>query len=143
MYFLIPLYIGIEAADNPNYDYDYDYDPNRERAIGEVRAAAQLPTHPHCLKYYQAWIENGYLFIQTELCDGSLREFLDKMNADNKEIREGLIWSFLLDMALVSDMVMLHLILILIVVVGIVITVDLLLEDKRSIHIYRYRYRYR
>ena len=36
--------------------------------------AAQLPAHPHVLKYANAWEENGYLFIQTELCEvGSLK----------------------------------------------------------------------
>jgi hypothetical protein len=54
--------------------------------------------HPHCLKHYLAWEENGFLFVQMELCKQSLRDFID--NIDDM-VPEELIWHFLLDVALV------------------------------------------
>ena len=25
--------------------------------------------HPHCVRYFAAWEERGYMYIQTELCE--------------------------------------------------------------------------
>lgn len=69
----------------------------RQRAIGEVWFAAQLPAHPHVLHYVNAWEEQGYLFIQTELCErGSLKDSLEV----NAPIPEETVWNYLLDMVL-------------------------------------------
>jgi membrane-associated tyrosine/threonine-specific cdc2-inhibitory kinase len=70
---------------------------DRQRAIGEVWFAAQLPPHPHVLHYVNAWEEQGYLFIQTELCDkGSLKDYLEA----SAPIPEETVWGYLLDMIL-------------------------------------------
>jgi serine/threonine protein kinase len=38
------------------------------QALREVHGLAALGTHAHILRYYRAWIEDGFLFIQTEYC---------------------------------------------------------------------------
>eukprot|EP00746_Dinoflagellata_sp_MGD_P002715 gnl/MRDRNA2_/MRDRNA2_105314_c0_seq1.p1 gnl/MRDRNA2_/MRDRNA2_105314_c0~~gnl/MRDRNA2_/MRDRNA2_105314_c0_seq1.p1 ORF type:complete len:551 (+),score=77.14 gnl/MRDRNA2_/MRDRNA2_105314_c0_seq1:64-1653(+) len=34
---------------------------------------------PHIVRYYTSWFEDGRLFIQTELCEGSLRDYLKQI----------------------------------------------------------------
>ena len=52
---------------------------HRDRTLKEVFALAALSARDtasdglkHIVRYYQAWIEDERLFIQTELCDASL-----------------------------------------------------------------------
>lgn len=54
----------------------------------------QFSGHPNLVKFYKAWEENGYLYIQTELCDCSLSEFLE----NNHDISEPMVWNFLTDL---------------------------------------------
>lgn len=65
--------------------------------VGEIGAYDNLPPHPHCLRYHGAWIENGYLYVQSELCECSLREYMEKVSI----IPEEIIWNFILDLTLV------------------------------------------
>uniref|UniRef100_T1JYP1 Membrane-associated tyrosine- and threonine-specific cdc2-inhibitory kinase n=1 Tax=Tetranychus urticae TaxID=32264 RepID=T1JYP1_TETUR len=67
---------------------------DRDRRLQEVAKHEQLPGHPNLVKFYKAWEENGYLYIQTELCDCSLSEFLEI----NHDIAEPMVWNFLADL---------------------------------------------
>ncbi len=68
--------------------------------------AAQLPAHPHVLKYANAWEENGYLYIQTELCEvGSLKDSIERRASP---LSEDTIWQYLLDMVLGVNHIHLH-----------------------------------
>eukprot|EP01114_Cavostelium_apophysatum_P024362 TRINITY_DN9513_c0_g1_i1.p1 TRINITY_DN9513_c0_g1~~TRINITY_DN9513_c0_g1_i1.p1 ORF type:complete len:460 (+),score=80.65 TRINITY_DN9513_c0_g1_i1:234-1613(+) len=69
---------------------------DRERAIREFQAGFSLAPHPNCLRYYSAWEESGFLYIQTELCKGTLHDYVRTQD----EIPEDRIWHFLLDLAL-------------------------------------------
>jgi hypothetical protein len=66
------------------------------RAIAEYQYGVALGPHPHVLRYYGAWEENGYLYIQTELCKGSLKNRIDSV-----DLPETTIWNYILDLALV------------------------------------------
>ena len=39
-------------------------------ARSEVYAQAVLGKHSHVVRYYSAWAEDGYMYIQTEYCNG-------------------------------------------------------------------------
>ncbi|XP_020526066.1 wee1-like protein kinase isoform X2 [Amborella trichopoda] len=47
-------------------------DTERREALMEVQALAALGFHPNLVSYYSSWFENEQLYIQMELCDGSL-----------------------------------------------------------------------
>ncbi|KNC56377.1 WEE protein kinase [Thecamonas trahens ATCC 50062] len=69
---------------------------DRRRAIQEVEAIAELHSD-HCVKYYRAWEEDGFLYIQMEFCaQGSLMNFIDS----HAVLEEELIWHALIDIAL-------------------------------------------
>eukprot|EP00743_Colponemidia_sp_Colp-15_P003946 GILK01004257.1.p1 GENE.GILK01004257.1~~GILK01004257.1.p1 ORF type:complete len:438 (-),score=18.21 GILK01004257.1:269-1582(-) len=80
---------------------------DRERALQEVHKLAVLcrfgdpgsdPLSAFCVRYYRAWEDKGYLYIQTELCErGSLMDYLDRQN---EHLSEEQIWLFLCDIAL-------------------------------------------
>lgn len=54
--------------------------------------------HVHLVRYYDAWEESGYLYIQSELFrSGTVRNFLDEVLDGPAD--EDLIWLFLLDLA--------------------------------------------
>lgn len=86
---------------------------HRDRMLAEVYALAALSTIDHdgskyIVRYYQAWIEDERLFIQTELCDGSLEKHISKGRFAKKDI-----WTFLrqllLALQLLHDRGLVHL----------------------------------
>ena len=51
----------------------------RERVLKEVYALAAVCNeheNPHVVRYFSAWMEDDRLYIQTELCDASLEQYL-------------------------------------------------------------------
>jgi len=71
---------------------------DRLRKLQEVRNHQTLPPHPNCVNYYDSWEEDGYLYIQVELCKASLNQILD--DCDDNKLPERLIWEYLLDLLL-------------------------------------------
>ena len=67
---------------------------DRERKLQEVAKHEPLPKHPNLVRFYKAWEENYYLYIQTELCEYSLSEFTEA----NHDIPEKMVWNFLADL---------------------------------------------
>ncbi|GAQ82430.1 Cyclin-dependent kinase WEE1 [Klebsormidium nitens] len=47
-------------------------DSEKKVALMEVQGLAAAGSHPHIVRYYNAWFESDYLYIQTELCERSL-----------------------------------------------------------------------
>lgn len=66
---------------------------DRTRKLQEVAKHEQLPKHPNLVQFYKAWEENGYLYIQTELCQCNLTEYLE-----HNELSEKMVWEFLADL---------------------------------------------
>jgi len=61
----------------------------RGRQLKEVYALAKLSTQVEggsIVRYHNAWIEEGRLFIQTELCDGSLNTMM-KESKERMEVK--------------------------------------------------------
>ncbi|XP_055327491.1 wee1-like protein kinase 2 [Paramacrobiotus metropolitanus] len=57
--------------------------------VTEVFALAALESHPNVLRYFSSWVENGYLYIQSEYCDaGSLRTHINQNIALEKRFEE-------------------------------------------------------
>jgi len=85
---------------------------HRERMLAEVFALAALSNDrdhrgttdegsKHIVRYYQAWLEDGRLFIQTELCDSSLERELARGRVERTP--KG-IYKFLRQMLLALDL---------------------------------------
>jgi serine/threonine protein kinase len=77
---------------------------DRARALEEVSAVQALglvhAQHPQLVQHFDAWEENSFLYLQTELCaHGSLAEFLET----HDPVDELRIWDWLLDMLLALD----------------------------------------
>ncbi len=54
--------------------------------LQEVYALAALGSHAHILRYYRAWIEDAYLYIQMEYCaNGSVGAAFRKRGAQFSE----------------------------------------------------------
>nr|XP_060636563.1 membrane-associated tyrosine- and threonine-specific cdc2-inhibitory kinase [Anolis sagrei ordinatus] len=51
---------------------------DRQRKLAEVRKHERVGHHPNCVSFVQAWEERGQLYIQTELCPGSLLQYCEK-----------------------------------------------------------------
>jgi membrane-associated tyrosine/threonine-specific cdc2-inhibitory kinase len=66
---------------------------DRDRKLQEVAKHEQLPKHPNLVEFFMAWEEKQRLYIQIELCDCSLADFMEKYH----DVPERLIWSFLTD----------------------------------------------
>lgn len=69
---------------------------DRERKLQEVQKHEQLPSHPNCVHFFQAWEERQRLYIQTELCCCSLSQYAE----ENHDIPEEVIWNYLIDLLL-------------------------------------------
>ena len=71
---------------------------DRSRKLQEVRNHQTLPPHPNCVGYFDSWEEDGYLYIQTELCKTSLNHVLGDW--DDNKLPECMVWDYLLDLLL-------------------------------------------
>ncbi|KAH7430207.1 hypothetical protein KP509_09G088500 [Ceratopteris richardii] len=66
-------------------------DSERRQALTEVQALAVLGLHEHIVRYHTAWFENDHLYIQMELCDGTLgSKKLNLMGTREKFLQEAL-----------------------------------------------------
>ena len=70
---------------------------DRKEKLEEVRKMESLPHHPNCVRFYQAWEENQFLYIQLELCKTSLSEISEQEH----ELPESNIWDYMIDLLLV------------------------------------------
>ncbi|GMS80695.1 hypothetical protein PENTCL1PPCAC_2870, partial [Pristionchus entomophagus] len=43
--------------------------------LEEVRIHSSIPLHPNILRFYQAWKEEGHVYMQLELCEGSVDDY--------------------------------------------------------------------
>ena len=93
-------------------DY-YDNEAQRLEVEREIKLLENL-NHPHVIKYFTSFMENGNFYIVTEYINGgSLENLYNEVRKEGKYIREKLIWDFLIQA--LSGLVYLH-------------------EDKKIIH---------
>lgn len=78
---------------------------HRLERLEEVKRYEQFSNNEHCVTLYKAWEQDDLLFIQIELCWGSVESYVEKM----KQVPESFVWSFLLDMLLVSELIAMEL----------------------------------
>lgn len=76
----------------------YTSESDRQRKLQEVRNLLRIPKHNNIIRYYDYWEEDDYLYIQTELCQTSLNQFVESC-PDNK-LPENLVWDYLVDLLL-------------------------------------------
>ncbi|XP_063791546.1 membrane-associated tyrosine- and threonine-specific cdc2-inhibitory kinase isoform X2 [Pseudophryne corroboree] len=52
---------------------------DRHRKLQEVRKHERVGEHPNCLRFVRAWEEKRMLYLQTELCVGSLQQYSEDL----------------------------------------------------------------
>lgn len=68
----------------------------RQERLEEVRRYEQFSEHDHCITLYRAWEQSDLLYMQLELCKGSLETLL----AEQKFVPEARLWEILVDLLL-------------------------------------------
>ena len=53
--------------------------PSKDSDLQEVRILSSL-CHPNIIRYFSSWTENGYLFLQMELCTRNVRDYLQSLD---------------------------------------------------------------
>lgn len=69
----------------------------RQERLEEVRRYEQFSAHEHCITLYKAWEQDDRLYMQLELCEGSLEDYVEQ----NKSLSESMIWNIFVDLLLV------------------------------------------
>jgi len=67
---------------------------DRARKLEEVRKHQFLPPHSTIVKFHRSWEEQGRLYQQFELCNGTLQELADSQD----DIPQSTVWSYLVDL---------------------------------------------
>ncbi|XP_062512563.1 membrane-associated tyrosine- and threonine-specific cdc2-inhibitory kinase-like isoform X2 [Corticium candelabrum] len=70
---------------------------DRSYKLQEVNRHECLKPHPNCVQFYKAWEENGHLYIQTELCQKSLKAYCEQFE---DAMDETFVWQCLADLTL-------------------------------------------
>ena len=67
---------------------------DRKQRLEEVNKNEKIDRHPNCVSFFKAWEERDYLYIQTELCEMSLKDYAESVqNIEEKEI-----WNMIVDL---------------------------------------------
>jgi membrane-associated tyrosine- and threonine-specific cdc2-inhibitory kinase len=76
--------------------FHYKSEAYRRERMQEVRRYEEFSSNENCVTLYKAWEQDDILFMQIELCRGSVQDFVEEIH----EVSEPFVWSFLLDMLL-------------------------------------------
>lgn len=74
----------------------YSGESYRQERLEEVRRYEQFSEHEHCITLYRAWEQSDLLYMQLELCKGSLETLL----AEQHSVPETRLWEILVDLLL-------------------------------------------
>ncbi len=82
----------------------FDGVKDRLRHLEEVDILRHLSKNvcPHVIKFENAWEQNRQLYIQTELCLGSLAFFLEEYGRVVERLDEGRVWKIVRELSDVS-----------------------------------------
>lgn len=69
-------------------------DFDRKQRLEEVNKNERVQGHPNCVCFYKAWEELDYLYIQSELCEMSLKDYAEKVPS----VEEKEIWNMIVDL---------------------------------------------
>jgi membrane-associated tyrosine/threonine-specific cdc2-inhibitory kinase len=72
---------------------------DRQRYLREVQAAAALPEHPHCVRYYRGWQQERHFYTQVELCAGGSLEGVLRALPEGVQLPEGDVWRLARELA--------------------------------------------
>ncbi len=72
---------------------------DRSRYLREIHAAAALPEHPHCVRYYRSWQQDRHFFVQMELCAGGSLEGVLRALPPGCMLPEGDVWRLARELA--------------------------------------------
>ncbi|KAJ3291610.1 hypothetical protein HDU76_007250 [Blyttiomyces sp. JEL0837] len=82
---------------------------DRKLKLEEVEILWMVKDIPQCVRLWNAWEQRGFLYMQVELCEGgSLQEYIDEKGRTSSHLDEFQIWNILCEIALVSDLNLLH-----------------------------------
>ncbi|KAH0626584.1 hypothetical protein JD844_001651 [Phrynosoma platyrhinos] len=81
---------------------------DRQRKLAEVRKHERVGHHPNCVSFVQAWEERGQLYIQTELCPGSLLQYCEKYGPLPEWQVRAFLWDLLQGLHHLHDHNLLH-----------------------------------
>ncbi|XP_034252367.1 membrane-associated tyrosine- and threonine-specific cdc2-inhibitory kinase isoform X2 [Thrips palmi] len=95
------VYRVISKEDNKVYAVKvskeiFHNEAERLKRSEEVRKHEMIPVHQNCVRLYNAWEEQGRLFLWLEFCQTSLEAYA----GTNHEINESKVWEILLDLLL-------------------------------------------
>lgn len=81
----------------------YQITPKTEKMfMNEIRRHEFVPEHPNLIQLHSAWKDEGFMFIQMELCFyGDLDQRFCK-RVPKSIISDPMIWSYFIDVLLVS-----------------------------------------
>ncbi|TMS38498.1 hypothetical protein L596_005212 [Steinernema carpocapsae] len=69
---------------------------DRETKLREVEKHQALSRHPNLVHFVRAWEERGFFYIQTELCDRSLDQYI--VDTPDCTVSEPKLWGLFFDM---------------------------------------------
>lgn len=69
-------------------------DFDRKQRLEEVNKNEFIPRHKNCVHFFKAWEELDHLYIQTELCEMSLKDYAESVQF----IEEKEIWNMIVDL---------------------------------------------
>ncbi|XP_062993321.1 membrane-associated tyrosine- and threonine-specific cdc2-inhibitory kinase [Elgaria multicarinata webbii] len=81
---------------------------DRQRKLAEVRKHERVGHHPNCVSFVQAWEERGQLYIQTELCPGSLLQYCEEYGPLPEWQVRAFLWDLLQGLRHLHDRNLLH-----------------------------------
>ncbi|GMS80696.1 hypothetical protein PENTCL1PPCAC_2871, partial [Pristionchus entomophagus] len=77
--------------------------------LEEVRIHSSIPLHPNILRFYQAWKEEGHVYMQLELCQDSLDGYWRKENGLTQSDINSVLCDMLLALNHLSSLDIVHL----------------------------------
>uniref|UniRef100_A0A8C6VQJ4 Membrane-associated tyrosine- and threonine-specific cdc2-inhibitory kinase n=1 Tax=Naja naja TaxID=35670 RepID=A0A8C6VQJ4_NAJNA len=81
---------------------------DRQRKLAEVRKHEHVGHHPNCVSFVQAWEERGQLYIQTELCPGTLLQYCEEHGPLSEWQAQTFLWDMLQGLRHLHDRNFLH-----------------------------------